>query len=224
MGSEDTLGAFRRGDNAEAERLAQRDLEMATGSGDTAGRVDALCMLARTALRDGRLDDVEVTARAAQEVAAGEPRLERMPIHLLAVAARMAGRVDDARALYRRAIELNDALDEARMAAVEHRNLAYVEIQAGDPAEARRLFSESRRRLSGVEAPMLTPYLTLDEATIAVLDGDIDSARAKLEAAEALFGQQGVVPDPDDAVEIARVRQRLGAFVRGSGRESGDPA
>ena len=211
MGYEATLAAFRRGDNAEAERLARVDLQQATTDGDTVGRVDALCMLARTALRAGRLDDVEAMALAAHEAAGAEPHLIRMPIHLQAVAARMAGRCDDARAFYRRSIEVNDALGEVRMAAAEHRNLAYVEIRAGDYAEAQRLFAECRRRLDGVDAASLTPYLTFDEATAAALDGDFATARGRLAAAEAQFAEQGVVPDPDDAVEIAELRRRLDA-------------
>ena len=209
MSYEETLEAFRRGDNAEAERLAQLDLAQAADSHDTAGQVNALCMLARTALRVGRLDEVEAKATAAHALAGDEPRLARMPIHLEAVAARMAGRDEDARALYLRSIALNDALDEATMAAAERRNLAYVEIHAGNHDQARRLFAESRRRLQGVEAPTLIPYLTFDEATTALLDGDIPTARARLDEAEAQFAQQGVVPDPDDAAEISRIRQRL---------------
>lgn len=209
MGYEATLEAFRRGDNAEAERLAQLDLDQATMANDSAGRVDALCMLARTALRDGRLGEVEARAVAADRVARGDPRLARMPIHLQAVAARMVGRDDQARELYRRSIALNESLGEVRMAAAEHRNLAYVEIHAGNIAEARSLFGEARRRLEGVEAPTLIPYFTVDEATSAVLDGDLAIAQARLDEAEAQFAEQGIVPDPDDAVEIARLRQLL---------------
>lgn len=211
MGYEETLAAFRRGDTAEAERLARSDLAEATAAGDTAGRVDALCMLARTALRDGRLDDVAAMASAAREVAGDEQRLARMPLHMQAVAARLAGRTDEARALYRGSIDLNDSLGEARMAAVEHRNLAYVELRAGDHAEARRLFAESRRRLDGLDASSLAPYLTFDEATVAALDGDVETARTKLAAADAMFAEQGVVPDPDDAIEIDALRRRLRA-------------
>lgn len=206
---ETALEAFRRGDNVEADRLAQLDLATATESGDTAGGVNALCMLARTALRAGRLDDVQMRAVAAQGLAGDEIFLSRIPLHLQAVAARMAGRDDDARELYRRSIDLNDALGEVAMAAAEHRNLAYVEVHAGNHDEARGLFAESRRRLEGVEAPTLLPYLTLDESTVAFLDGDLSSARARLDDAEAQFAQQGVVPDPDDAAEISWIRQHL---------------
>ena len=59
---EETLEAFRRGDNDEAQRLAQRDLNAATQAVDTAAQVDALCMLSRVALRLGDL--ATVTSRA----------------------------------------------------------------------------------------------------------------------------------------------------------------
>lgn len=209
MTYEATLEAFRRGDNAEAERLAERDLQRASDSGDTAGQVDALCMLARTALRAGRLDDVETRAVAAHDLAGDDPRLARMPVHLRAVAARMSGRYDDARALFLRSIAMNDALHEAPMAAAEHRNLAYVEMHSGNPDEARRLFAESRRRLEGVEAPSLVPYLTVDEATLAFLAADAPTARARLDEALAQFAQLGVVPDPDDSAEITRLQEWL---------------
>ncbi|HET6817366.1 MAG TPA: tetratricopeptide repeat protein [Mycobacteriales bacterium] len=215
MGYEDTLAAFRRGDNAEAERLALADLEAAAAAGDRAGQVDALCMLARVALRDGRLDDVEAKSLAAHQSAGGEVRLQRMPLHLRAVAARMANRHDEARDLYRQSIRLNAELGEMRMAAAEHRNLAYVELRAGDLDEARRLFAESRRLFAGLDAPSMAPYLTFDEATVAALDGDAVTARTKLSAAESLFAAQGVAPDPDDAVEITDLRRRLDAQPNG---------
>jgi tetratricopeptide (TPR) repeat protein len=214
MGYDETVAAFRRGDNAAAERLARVDLERAIAAGDRTAHVDALCMLSRTALRDGRLDDVETHARAAYEAAGEETRLQRMPIHMRAVAARMAGQHDEARRLYRQSINLNEQLGESRMAAVEHRNLAYVEIHAGDVDEARSLIVESRRRFSGMDTPSMAPYLVFDDATMAALEGDLATARTKLDAAQSLFAEQGVVPDPDDAAEIAALRRRLDAPTR----------
>jgi tetratricopeptide (TPR) repeat protein len=210
MSNDATLAAFRRGDNAAAEQLARADLEQAIAAGDTAAHVNALCMLARTALRAGRLDDVEANAAAALATAGADLTLQRMPIHMRAVAARMAGRYDEARALYRQSISLNEQLGQAPMAAAEHRNLAYVHVRAGEADEARHLFEESRRRFESLDAPAMAPYLAFDEATMAALDGDLVTARLKLDAADALFAEQGVVADPDDAAEISDLRRRLG--------------
>lgn len=210
MGYEATLAAFRRGDNAEADRLARLDLRSATTAGDLQGVVDARCMLARTALREGRIAEVSAQAAAAFEAGRGQPRLLRMPLHLRAVAARMTGDLDAARELYQASIRLNDELGEALMSAAEHRNLAYVELRAGGVEEARGLFAEAARRVGLLGSSALDAYLTLDRATVALLDGDRDTAWARLADAEAQFAQLGVVPDPDDAWEMTALRDRLG--------------
>ncbi|MGN6474190.1 MAG: hypothetical protein ACTHK4_11165 [Mycobacteriales bacterium] len=212
MTYEETLAAFRRGDNGEAERLAELDLAAARAAGHAPASVDALCMLARVALRAGRLDVVAQRAAEAELLAedAGNPAVGRMPLHLLAVAARMKGDYDEARRLYLSSISLNDELGEERMAAAEHRNLAYGEIRAGRVDSARELFAESRRRFATLDASAMLPYLTVDDATLAALDGDYETAAAKLHEADRLFEQQGVAPDPDDAFEIADLRHRIG--------------
>ena len=213
MPYDETLSAFRRGDNAEALRLAQIDLEEAVAGHDAEGQVHSLCMLARVALREGRFDEVDATAQQAREVALGAStrKLERMPLHLLAVSARMAGRYDESRSLYLESIRLSDELGETVMAAVEHRNLAYVELRAGDPDRALALFAEARSRLRGMDQPSLHPYLLYDEATEAAVQGDLVTAAAKLADVERLFAEQGVVPDPDDAFEMEDLKKRLAA-------------
>lgn len=211
MAYEETLAIFRRGDNAETERLAKADLSIARANGDTSGEVNALCMLARVSLRTGHLGLVDEYARQGQDVADSEAdrALGRMPLHLRAVAARMSGHYDDARHLYLESIGLNDALGEQAMVAAECRNLAYVEVHAGNVTRAFELFAEAQRRAARTGSLVLAPYLAVDEATVASLRSDHATAKAKLQEAEEQFLQQGVVPDPDDAAEIAELRRRL---------------
>jgi hypothetical protein len=95
------------------------------------------------------------------------------------------------------------------MAAAEHRNLAYLELRAGNEERARELFAESVGRFRSLDAPALTPYLIFDEATVAALDGDFAEAAAKLRAAEEQWAEHGSVPDPDDAAEIAALRSAI---------------
>jgi hypothetical protein len=71
------------------------------------------------------------------------------------------------------------------------------------------LFTEAHRRLADLDYPALAPYLTFDQATVAALDGDYAEAASKLAAADRQFEEQGAIPDPDDAAEIADLRQRL---------------
>jgi tetratricopeptide (TPR) repeat protein len=208
---EDRLAAFRCGDNVHAATLAGEALAAARAAGDHKASVDALCMLARVALRDGDLDRVAGLAQDAHEIAASadDARLLRMPLHLRAVAARMAGRYDEGRALYLESISVNDALGERGMAAAEHRNLAYLELRAGNVERARQLFDESVARFSAIDARAMAPYLTFDAATVAALDGDYAKAAERLQSAQEQWDEQGVVPDPDDAAEVESLRRRI---------------
>lgn len=208
---DETLNAFRRGDNDAAERLARADLADAQRSSDVSGEVDALCMLARVALRRGALDQVQRLAHEAAEIArtSGDERLERMPIHLLAVEARMSGRLAEARELYLTSIELNERLGEARMAAAEHRNLAYVELHDGKLERARALVREARARRQALDYPALDAYLAVDAATLAAADGDFRAAERHLRVAVQMFDDLAVIPDPDDETEIERLRSLL---------------
>ncbi|MDQ2942408.1 MAG: hypothetical protein M3R21_01905 [Candidatus Dormibacteraeota bacterium] len=72
---------------------------------------------------------------------ARERRLERMPIHMQAVAVRMRGDYSQARVLYEESIVLNHQLGEDRMVTVEH--LAYVELQDHHADRARDLFASA---------------------------------------------------------------------------------
>jgi tetratricopeptide (TPR) repeat protein len=211
MRYEETLAAFRRGDDAEAVRLAALDVEEARSAGDEPALVNALCMLSRVALRQGDLAEVAALAGEAEHVArrSGDQRLGRMPLHMRAVAARMNGQWDEGRQLYRRSIALNEALGEVVMAAAEHRNLAYLELHAGNSDRARELFAAAAERLQDVDAPALVPYLIFDQATVAAMDGDYEVARRGLAAALKQWADDGVLPDPDDAAEIARLQVAL---------------
>jgi hypothetical protein len=124
---EDAIAAFRSGATGRAEDLALELLSEARDAGDANSQVDGLCMLARVALRRGDLERVSILAGEARGLArrAGQHRLERMPIHMQAVAVRMRADYSSARLLYEESIELNVQLGEQRMVAAEHRNLAY---------------------------------------------------------------------------------------------------
>jgi tetratricopeptide (TPR) repeat protein len=168
-------------------------------------------MLARVALREGDFATVIKLADGARECAraANDQRLERMPLHLQAVAARMTGNLAEARRLYEESIELNRSLGEERMVAAELHNLGYVELHDGQRDRAMELFEQARleARRTGFDA--LNPYLVGDLAVIAAAKGDVSEAARLAGAAAAAFRAKGQVPDPDDAAEQERLRSRL---------------
>jgi hypothetical protein len=86
---DDAIAAFRSGDNELTRKLSEEGLRTAPAAGQVSDEVDALCMLARVALRDGDFEQVRTLAEQARAAAraTGEDRLERMPLHMQAVAA-----------------------------------------------------------------------------------------------------------------------------------------
>jgi uncharacterized protein YndB with AHSA1/START domain len=208
---ERALAAFRSGATDEASGFADELIAASRTSGDLVGEIDGLCMLSRVALRRGELQRVAELAEKARDLAlqSKEGKLERMPLHLQAVAARMQGDFRLARQLYRQSIQLNRQLREERMVAAEHRNLAYVELHDGNATEARELFSTSASlaRECGYEA--LEPYLLLDSAVLALETGDASRAAQLLKGTDARFEAAGQIPDPDDAAELKWLRSRL---------------
>src|SRR5436190_14030644 len=116
---ERSLTAFRTGDTDQAADFAEQLLNSARTAADVEGQVNGLCMLARVALRRGQLQLVARLARQARRLAQEgiQHQLERMPIHMEAVAARMSGDFTAARLLYGESIELNQELGEERMVA-----------------------------------------------------------------------------------------------------------
>jgi ATP/maltotriose-dependent transcriptional regulator MalT len=219
---EDAIEAFRSGATARTEVLSLELLSDARESGDLSGQVDALSMLARIALRRGDLDHVIALAQEALGLArrAGERRLERMPIHMHAVAVRMRGDFSAARLLYEESIEVNVQFGDKRMIAVEHRNLAYVELHDGHPDLARQLFGLAAQEARALGYDALEPFLLLDSAVVAFEDGDRDRAGRMAAAARVALSEAGQIPDPDDAAEEERLEAEL--FYMGSRRASGD--
>jgi hypothetical protein len=212
MGSyEDSIAAFRAGETGRAEELALELLSRARDEGDISGEVDGLCMLARVALRRGDLEHVGALAAEARALArrAGERRLERMPIHLQAVAVRMLGAYSEARVLYQESIELNVQLGEERMVAIEHRNLAFVELHDNHLDQARQLFSNAAREARALGYMSLEPFFLLDAAVMAFEDGDRQRAAELAAAFRAAIAGTGQILDPDDAFEEESLEAEL---------------
>jgi tetratricopeptide (TPR) repeat protein len=132
-----------------------------------------------------------------------------MPLHMQAVAARMGGDLSQARALYEESIELNRRLGQDRMVAVEHHNLAYVELHDGQRERAAELFKRARSEARRVGHQDLDAYLVGDLAVMAAANGELTAAARFAGSAAAAFKAAGQVPDPDDAAEQEGIRALL---------------
>ena len=188
--------AFQRGDVALAERLHTEGLGLARESGDATAIVAALAGLMRITLRSQDWSRLEQLCSESSAIAraCGDDALLRMPLHMSAEGARMRGELDDARRLYRESIELNRRLGNDGMAGVECGNLAWVEIEAGDLREARRLIEECERATEADDSYGVA-FVNLTRARLSIADGDPSGAQL-LELATTTLEAAGLVWDP----------------------------
>lgn len=206
---ETAIGAFRRGETDVVEVLSRDELDRARAVGDAEGEVEALCMLARVAVRRDDLATARSLARQAFDRAEGNRRLQRTPAHVLAATARMAGDIEAARAGYAASIALYEEFDNPRLVAMEHQNLAYVELRDGKVERARELFAASRRRLLDGGYESMYVVAALATAVLAEVDGHAAESARRLGAVDGWLHKAGVILDPDDAEEREALRDRL---------------
>lgn len=208
--------AFRQGDLDAASRAFEQRYELVESAGSTADVADACADLARVALRRGRFAEVRSWADAGYAAAEGldDPGALRLPLHMRAAAARMEGRLDEARELYLRSIELNEQLGNDVSIAGENHNLFYVELHGGNREAARKHLAAALAWIFGHENAYLRPYVFLDCGVLALHDGDDEAACRLVACADRIFRDTDSIPDPDDYVELetatATLRERLG--------------
>ena len=154
-----------------------------------------------------------------------DPRAIRMPLHMRAAAARMEGKLDEARELYLESRELNERLGNDQNVIGEDHNLGHVALHSGDRDEAERRFRSAREWIFNHDNAYLTPYAYLDAGVLALHDGDLDRACRLVSVATRIFEETDSIPDPDDRVEldsaVATLQARLGErfdAVAGQGR------
>jgi len=208
--------AFRQGDLDAAEHAFRERFEIVDQGESQRDVVDALTDLSRIDLRRGDFAGVRGYAERAHEAAEGlgEEEALRLPLHMRAAAARMEGRLDEARRLYLESRKLNERLGYDVMVAGEDHNLFYVELRSGNRDEAVRRFRSSNEWILANDNAYLRPYTFLDAGVLALHDGDLGRAARLIASAQRLFEESGSIPDPDDRVEldeaVERLREELG--------------
>lgn len=202
--------AFRQGDLEVADRTFRRRLSLVEATGSARDIADACGDMARVALRRADYAETQIYADRAYAIAKdiGGNAL-RAPLHLRAAAARMTGRLDEARAFYLESRALNERLGNLGSVAGEDHNLMYVALRAGDRREAERRFRQSSEWIFAHDDSYMRPYALLDAGVLALHDGALERSARLVAAAQRIFEETGSVPDPDDAVELRDAVMRL---------------
>jgi tetratricopeptide (TPR) repeat protein len=200
-------------------------------TGDPTVTAQALTGLARLALRSGNASDIKEArwlCREALSITEGtDDRVGRSnAMHVMAVAAQMAGDFAEARDLMNQRIALARETGNLATVSSELGNLSMVERQLGNLDEAEAMASEAldidHRR--GDQWAM--PYKVSGLAAVSTDRGDWDRAATLLGAAEAMMDREGADWPPDERPHyermLARIPRAMGEpefeRVRGVGR------
>jgi tetratricopeptide (TPR) repeat protein len=184
---------------------------------DVLNQVQGLVGLARVAARDGRWYDLRLLSLEALDLArtTGNRAHERLPVHALAFAARMAGDYDEARRRYRESIALCEELGMDSFAPPEYRSLGHVELNSQNTGRAARMFRHALRGARQYGMTRLLPYCVFDFGALGLACGELDRGAILVTAAMSAFEASGIVHDPDDnhAIESAvrALRDRVDA-------------
>lgn len=198
----------------------------AVGSGDVTAKALGLTGLARIALRTD-VEEARRLCREARDVTEGTgDRLGRSSaLHVLAVAAQMAGDLDEARELMSERMELARELGSYLGISSEACNLSMVERQLGNVDRAEELARESLEIARRREDEWMYPYTLSSLAAIAVERGDHERAATLIGAAESMMEAQNAAWPPDERPHyeqtVARLSEAMGGEferVRSAGR------
>ena len=204
------LLAFWKGADDHASMLHGRALEIGRRIGDPTVTALALTGLARIALRS----NVGEARRLCQEAlvvteGTADPLGRANAIHVLGVAAQMAGDLLEARGLMTERMALARELGSYAGVASEAANLSVVERQLGNLERADALAREALEIAQQREDEWLFPYVLSGLAAVATERGECERAATIVGAAEAMIEDQGASWPPDERPHYERTVAKL---------------
>ena len=197
--------AYLMGDDDRASALHSRALEIGRQIGDPTITALALTGLARIALRS---DVAEARRLSREALAVTQGTADRFgrsnAIHVLGVAAQMAGDLLEARELMTERMALARELGSYAGVSSEAGNLSMVERQLGNLERADALAREALAIDQQREDEWAFPYKLNALAAVATDRGEFDRAATLLGAAEAMMEAQGAAWPPDERPHYER--------------------
>ena len=208
--------AFWMGDDKRSSSLQNRAVELGRQTNNPTITALALVGLARLALRSHDTDAARRLCREALAVTEGtDDRSGRSSaMHVLGVAAQMAGDFLEARDVMRQRIALAREMGNLATVSIECNNLSMVERQLGNINEAEALSREaldiSYRRGDSFAIPWNLNGL----AATATSQGEFDRAAALIGIADATMKASGGAWPPD---ELVHYEQTVAALIKAMG-------
>lgn len=218
--------AFWRGEDERAAAFFNQALEIGQRTNEASLVAQALGAFARIALRSDVMEARRLS-REALEISEGTAdRLGRSnAIHVLGVAAQMAGDLAEARELMAERLGLMRELQNYAGISSEAGNLSMVERQLGNLERAEALARESLEIVHRRGDEWLMPYILSGLAAVATDRREFARAATLVGAAEALMEAQRAAWPPDERVHyermLAALPQAMGVLEFDRARTSG---
>jgi len=202
--------AFWIGDDVRAAAHHHRAVDIGRRAGNATVTAQALTGLARIALRTD-VSEARRLCREALAVTEGtNDRLGRSnAIHVLGVAAQMAGDLVEARDWMNQRIEIAREMGNLAGVGMECGNLSMVERQLGNLERAEALGRESLGIYYRRGDAWAMPYGLSGLAAIATERGEYERAATLVGAAEAMVEAQNAAWPPDEKPHYERMLDRL---------------
>jgi tetratricopeptide (TPR) repeat protein len=208
------LLAFWPGEDERASAFHHEALAIGRRTGDPTVTAQALTGLARLALRSGNAADIKEArwlCREALTITDGtDDKIGRgNAMHVLGVAAQMAGDFDEARELMNQRIALARETGNLATVSSEAGNLSMVERQLGNLEEADALAREALDIDFKRGDSWAMPYKISGIAAVATERGDFDRAATLVGAAEAMMERERAEWPPDERPHYERMLTRI---------------
>ena len=220
--------AFWQGDDARSTALQNRAVELGRQTKDPTVTALALVGLARIALRSHEFDAARRFCREALAVTDGTDDLSgrSSAMHVLGVAAQMAGDLLEARDVMSRRIALGRETGNLATVSIESNNLSMVERQLGNLDASEALAREALDIDFSRGDEMSIPWKVNALAAVARDRGEFNRAAALIGIADATMEASGGAWPPDELVHyeqtVATLSKAMGTVefeqVRARGR------
>jgi tetratricopeptide (TPR) repeat protein len=193
------LLAFWQGDDDRAARHHQHALAIGRQAGDATIQAEALSGLARIALRSNQ-GQARRLCREALALTEGtvDQRGRSNAMHVLGVAAQMAGDFDEARTLMNARITQARAVGNFRVISSEAGNLSMVERQLGNLDQAENLAREALKIDYQRGDSWAMPYKVSGLAAVCTERHEVERAATLVGAADAMMEAEKASWPPDE--------------------------
>ena len=202
--------AFWKGDDMRSSELQNRAVEIGRRTNNPTVIALALVGLARIALRTNA-DEARKLCREALAITEGTADRDgrSSAMHVLAVAAQMAGDFLEARAVMRQRIALARDMGNLATVSIESNNLSMVERQLGNMEEAEALAREALDISYRRGDSMAIPWNLNELAAATASRGESGRAATLIGAADATMKAAGGAWPPDELVHYENTVVRL---------------